>query len=232
MKTFQVTIALILLGLSSTQAAVLFTDDFTIPGDLQGVNWEGYYSSSGTDFSSQTGVIYNGTGEPSGGTGYVYLASPIGLDSNLIYTTQASVSSIDIANITSVDFYTRNTAGGGDWHVAVKVSGQWYQSVASYTSGTWTAQSHAFSTTNTDWYQVAFTAGSNLDITGTTNPLSSLSGNLEAFGFINTTGTATARIDAITINGTAVPEPSTWAMLILGVVALSSVTLIRHKTLA
>ncbi|MCU0792534.1 MAG: PEP-CTERM sorting domain-containing protein [Opitutaceae bacterium] len=149
-----------------------------------------------------------------GGAGGIFLAY-----------TEEHVVNRSAFNITSVSWEQRND--GPALGVAVRIGGAWYASSTVPGGGGGTAWSTAsLDFANTTWSALNFAATSQLSV-GATTTLPS--GNIDAFGLYapEARGTTAARIDAFTIQATAVPEPASFAAL-AGMACLGAAALRRR----
>jgi hypothetical protein len=128
--------------------------------------------------------------------------------------------------------------GSGALRIAVQVGGQWYATSSTYstpgqtvaqfaslTSTTAVNQSFLFSGLASNWNTIDFTAGSALALGGLAS--SDLSGEITGIGlFTNSVSTAN-NIRVANLQVTAVPEPSTVALV--GTALMGSLMLMRRR---
>lgn len=163
-------------------------------------------------------------------------------NSILTYTTEYTVNQ-SLWNVGSISFYSGNTSnafpnGMPAWRIAIQMDGNWYASsqllvqtvnVAAAANFPTTAQQLVFNwtTTASAWDSLSFVPGSTLALGGVIG--SDLPADpITAFGLysdasVNTNGVggiATRRWDSYEIDGTAVPEPSSVMLALVGFGAL------------
>jgi len=160
----------------------------------------------------------------------------------LVYTTEYTVDT-SIFSISTISFYSGNTSntfpnGMPGWRIAVQIGGAWYASdqlliqtsiVANAAGFNTSGQKLVFNWTTAAgaWDALTFVPGVTLAL-GPNTGLALPGGNLDAFGLysdpaINTNGVggiATRRWDTYEINASAIPEPSSVALVLIGAVTL------------
>jgi len=142
----------------------------------------------------------------------------------MLYTTQFSLNPADYAGLT-FSWNQGNASTNIAYRVAIQIGGSWYASSQSFANTTAVgsvanfatqseAKSFAFSNLAASWLALDFTLGSELEL-GSALSSNLPTGNITGFGiYMASSSGATARMDTFTI--TAVPEPTTSAMLLLG----------------
>ncbi len=192
--------------------------------------WKNFVGDSARDYSdfqsASNGGTWNSTGVGAGT--YIFEGNSYTGKVNMLYANNLPTggSVIDVGDVSKIDFHSKGDATAGGFYLTLEVDGSWYRSVTNYSNiDSWTLRTHTFSTDASDWYVLDFTPGGttdlgggdyggSLDFSGTTNPVSSLSGDLNHIGFAIQTAPADAnqRFDEISIS--VIPEPSA-LMLIL-----------------
>jgi len=164
----------------------------------------------------------------------------------LVYTTEYTVDT-SIFSISTISFYSGNTSntfpnGMPAWRIAVQIGGAWYASDQLLIQTNIVGNAAAFNTSGQQlifnwttaagaWRSLDFTAGTSLVLSNSALGSDLPGGNLDAFGLysdpaVNTNGvggTATRRWDTYEINASAIPEPSSVALVFMGVFALLGV---------
>ncbi|MDF3129600.1 PEP-CTERM sorting domain-containing protein [Kiritimatiellaeota bacterium B1221] len=223
---------IILLTASLTQADQIFFETWLVKdGTVAENGWEAYSTSSASDVSNTNAnsndiSIWSGNGGDALGS-YLFTGNNINQTDTFILTNKADPLAINVADITDISYSDRFDSGSDSgWIVALEVDNQWYRSVTDggHTNTSFGDEPFVFSTAAANWYSFDFTAGSTLDISGTTNPVSDLSGTVTGIGFLlaaQTNSADTARIDTISIS--YVPEPSTLTLLALAALSIIGV---------
>jgi hypothetical protein len=259
---------LALLGLlaSTAQATLIYSENFTNAHvtPLNSYGWGVHVESTAKTNAGATPVsgwtmIAGGTG---GGVSDIanINAGPnmIGADArtslkNAIGSTAPAISwtseyTVDTSanSINSISFLLGNSATSVTTRVAVRIGGNWYASVPTFTnatSGVYESKTLTWSTAASSWRSLTNDGDMTIDgssvattIAGTALSLGATlganlpSGNITGFGlfFDGIVNNATARYDLYQIDATAIPEPSTYAALV-GMVVLGSALIRRNR---
>jgi PEP-CTERM motif len=171
--------------------------------------------------------------------GFAFASGQLAVSNNiLVYTSQYTVDP-SVWNVGSISFYSGNTSntfpnGMPGYRIAVQIDGNWYASSQLLVQNNNIANAAAFATSGQQlvfnwttaasaWLSLSFTPGTTLALGG---PVGSNipSDPITAFGLysdpaVNTNGvggTATRRWDSYEIDGTAVPEPSSVMLVLIG----------------
>ena len=175
--------------------------------------------------------------------GFPFSSGFLSVSNNILtYTTEYTVDQ-SLWNVGSISFYSGNTSnafpnGMPGYRIAVQIDGNWYASATNLVQNNNTANAAAFNTsgqqlifnwtpTASAWLSLSFTPGATLVLGGPVGsdlPVDPIT----AFGLysepaINTNGVggiATRRWDTYEIDGTAIPEPSSVALVFIGLGAL------------
>lgn len=218
------------------------TFPFTWSGTPSGQGWQ-EYSGSTAALNASGPDIFNGTGAPATPSGTLPVnantagwsqTSPdlgffrgfnLGGVQALIRTSEYSftLGGSGFA-LNSLSFVSAN-ANSLATRFALQVDSQWYVSDATFTPPLEALSSNFGNTAQTFtlavngstlWRTLSFTAGSVLGTPGGSTTTLPTSGTVNSFGFYINAATGTYRYDSYTIHATAVPEPGTLAMLVLG----------------
>lgn len=262
MKTLFVATALLAISLATSQASSILIDDFSIPPYSDGDQLTGSFSvdTNKVDLgwydsgASQQEIIDQG-----GGDGYLQTARNYSTNTSYGISSWHSIGSLGLS--TGVEYkiefdYTYDRVGSKSYDPAtikyaiVENYGS-YDQLKTLDQSAVTLNSGGSNSTillnygaqagdtislsdQTGW--TTYTGTSSFTLSGSaTNIGIILQGT--GFGVGNSAWPGSGDytyfgLDNVKIVTAAVPEPSSWAMLILGAVALSSVTLIRRKALA
>lgn len=231
-------------GAQTTQYTQLFTN--INPAGNQSastVNWNFYIGATATDYSSgnvnvggDIGGISLGGSNPSSDPAGVLFAS------NQNTANQIFAATTTFSTAFNADTFTwreGNASTTASVRLMIQQGGNWYASDAAfanttaYTGGTFssagltadTGKTFVFSTAASSWHLVTLTPGATLSIGASTLGADLVSSTITGVGFYmqSTTQAANIRIDSLNITGTAIPEPSAYAvvagMSVLGLVA-------------
>jgi len=153
----------------------------------------------------------------------------------IVYTTQFSINQT-IYNIGSISFYSGNTSnafpnGMPGYRIAIQMDGNWYASDQLLVQNNNVLNAGAFAASGQQlvlnwagsiWDSLTFVPGTSLVLGGAVGTLPS--DPVTAFGLysdpaVNTNGVGgiqTRRWDSFEIDGTAIPEPSSVALVVMG----------------
>ncbi len=185
--------------------------------------------SNGGPGAPDTGLANVNTGhtETSQAYGFVFLNLSAGGTGYTRALLDVTGQSLAIANYSALTFswYAANNSATDAQRVAIQVGGIWYVSASTFTTPASTTgitsptlESLTFNAAATNWNVLNFTAGTTLSMGSTAG--SALSGTITGFGVYIDGGTDRNRIDAFTVTGTAVPEPGTVALALMGLALL------------
>jgi hypothetical protein len=170
--------------------------------------------------------------------GFAFASGFMAVSNNILtYTTEYAVNP-GVWNVGSISFYSGNTSnsfpnGMPGFRIAVQIDGNWYASSQLLVQNNNIANAAAFAssgqklvfnwtTTASAWDSLTFVPGSTLALGGVIG--SDLPADpITAFGLYSDPsvnngvgGVATRRWDSYEIDGTAVPEPSSVALVLVG----------------
>lgn len=176
--------------------------------------------------------------------GFAFASGFMAVSNNILtYTTEYAVDQ-SVWNVGSISFYSGNTTnnfpnGMPGFRIAIQMDGNWYASsqlltqtnnIAAAANFNTSGQQLIFNwtTTASAWRSLSFTPGSTLSLSGSTLGSDLPADPITAFGLysdpaVNTNGVggiATRRWDTYEIDGTAIPEPSSVALVFIGLGAL------------
>jgi hypothetical protein len=204
-------------------------------------SWNAYE----TTVSSATtrGVVSNGAGASTtldnAGTGF----SSLSLTNGFVYTETINIPYLVVTTALTLNqsqysgitftWDAKNNNAASTQRIAVQIGGNWYVSAQTFSTSTntWTAQSFSFTNTSTAWIDLTAQISSNKlpDSVAATSLTSALpTGNITSFGLYLGKFNDTQRIDTFAITATAIPEPSTFAIL-SGVTALGLAGMTRRR---
>jgi hypothetical protein len=177
--------------------------------------------------------------------GFAFASGQLAVSNNFLnYTSQFPIDQT-LYNIGSISFYSGNTSnsfpnGMPGYRIAIQMDGNWYASSQLLVQNNNIANAAAFATSGQQlifnwtlaagaWDSLTFVPGTSLVLGGPTGALPS--DPVTAYGLysdpaVNTNGAlgvATRRWDSYEIDGTVIPEPSSLALVFLGLGALWSV---------
>jgi hypothetical protein len=201
------------------------------------------YNNFGVSDSFGTPVtltnVNTGSQAASTTNGFAFSSGFLSVSNTILFETSQYTVNQSVWNIGSISFYSGNTSntfpnGMPGWRIAIQMDGNWYASSQVLVQNNNIASAAAF---NTSGQQLVFnwtTAASAWDslnfVPGTSLVLGSTLGSnlpadpITAFGLysdpaVNTNGiggVATRRFDTYEIDGTVIPEPSTVALVFVG----------------
>jgi len=177
-------------------------------------------------------------------SGLVFVSGGSGLPglSNFIAYTSAFTVDTSLYNVQNISFYAGSTAGTGGvipgFRIAVQIDGNWYASTQVLANSISVGSAGAFrnapgsggaqqvtfnwTTAASAWDSLTFVSSNSLALGSTLG--SPLPGdNITAFGLysdVNVAGAPIRRFDSYEIDAIAVPEPSSVALVFLGLVGL------------
>jgi hypothetical protein len=210
------------------------TDDgVLVPFNNFGVGSSVGRPSGGTTTNVNAGASVGNT------NGFPFASGFMAVSNNILtYTTEYTVNQ-SLWNVGSISFYSGNTSnafpnGMPGYRIAVQIDGNWYASSQLLTQTNNIANAAAFATsgqqlifnwtpTASAWLSLSFTPGTTLALGGVIG--SDLPADpITAFGLysdpaVNTNGVggiATRRWDTYEIDATAIPEPSSLALALIG----------------
>ena len=205
-------------GATATDSGTVSTSNFGLssavgsPTSLDNIN------AGGSATSTSTGFLYTSGGTWATANWIAYQSS---------YTVDTTANSIN-----DISIYCGSAVNGATipgFRIAVQIGGSWYASTAVLANTTSVssagnfaagAQKETFTWTTaaSAWDNLTFVPGTSLAL-GSTLSSSLPSGNITAFGLYSDaiTGGSTRRVDTPQIDATAVPEPSSVALVLSGV---------------
>jgi hypothetical protein len=228
---------------NAAHAAVLYSETFTAASNQTltawGGGWSGYAGSSATDVTSVAAGSVDSVSV--GFLNTTPTTSWLSVNNNAaaVSRTFAAIttfSSINVANGSTITWNMGNANVNNTVRLLVQVGGSWYASSSTFTTnpgiatattfasellaGTAPLETLVFNTSASNWLSFTLTSGSSMVLGGAA--AADLSSNaITGIGFYVVSAAAkgqVTRIDNLMI--TAVPEPSTSAMLLLGLVAM------------
>lgn len=204
---------------------VVYTENFDVSNSSAApIGNYGYnlnYGSTATVFNNTSNVGYSsaaGIGGDGTTKGYfsASASSAPGLGTNfLLSTNTGSFGTID--TLSNVTFQLYDTSHTENIQFALEIGSNWYVSTTLFNNTAWTAP-ETVTTTATTWDSLSFTSGSTL-VLGSLTTLPT-TGTITGIGFYDADETNAIRIDTISVNVNAVPEPSTWMMVVAGLFGL------------
>ncbi|MGD0651246.1 MAG: PEP-CTERM sorting domain-containing protein [Verrucomicrobiia bacterium] len=197
----------------------------------------------GNSLGIPTNLTNVNAGASSQTNGFPFASGFMAVSNNLLtYTTEYTVDP-SVWNVGSISFYSGNTSnlfpnGMPGFRIAVQIDGNWYASSQLLVQNNNIANAAAFNTSGqklifnwttaaSAWDSLSFTPGTTLALGGALG--SDLPADpITAFGLysdpaVNTNGilgVATRRWDTYEIDGTVIPEPSSVALVFIGLGAL------------
>lgn len=238
-------LCILAFAISSQAQITLYDNPFVVPGGT-GSNANLALSSTVPDwyvFTGSTGELHMGAGRvfitdrpfkdaPANTYGFVVFDGAGG-SPKFLWTTGQSISSTT-PNLTFSWLQGNGGDGSSPVRLAIEMEGQWYASstafttpgqtlanFASLTSTTAVEQSLVFSETASNWHLIDFVAGTSMALGATASH--DLSGTITGFGFFTEAVSTTNNIRIADFNVTAVPEPSTYALGVIGLAVLALV---------
>ena len=170
-------------------------------------------------------------------SGLVFVSGAAPSATNFIVYTSAFTVNTALYNVQDISFYSGNAAGAAPYQIAVQIDGSWYASTQLLSNnspvsaagnfrnppggGTGGGQQVTFNwtTAGSAWDFLTFISSNSLALGSSLSSVSSnLPGdNITAFGvYSGGNGGATRRFDSYEIDATAVPEPSSVALVFVG----------------
>jgi len=172
--------------------------------------------------------------------GFCFSSGFLSVSNNFIVETSQFPINQTIYNIGSISFYSGNTSnafpnGMPAWRIAIQMDGNWYasdqllvQTVQVSNAGSFATGGQKLSLTwaGSVWDSLTFVPGTSLVLGSAVGTLPA--DPVTAFGLysdpaVNTNGVggvATRRWDSFEIDGTVIPEPSSVALVVMGLGAL------------
>ena len=238
-------ISLMILSAASLNATVIYTENFdNSTSENQSssfIGWEAYTGTSATDISANAPNsgnrmgLSNLSGNPSSSDGYFFAANSGSGTQDQIW---AGINTgLSLSNVSEISWRMGNSTTVASVKLLVEVGGQWYASATSFSnSNTYNASSFSsgadtpdivknltFSTDAADWLELNLDPGNSLNIAS--SPISDLpTSTVTGIGFFVDSGNTftTVRLDSLEISAATIPEPSSFAlMLILGATSLA-----------
>ena len=166
---------------------------------------------------------------PDGSGGYLYFQAKnaqVADDTELITYVEETLDR-SLYTIDSFAWQMRNDKAETLARAVVCIDDNWYASDATFSqSGSWAEQELAFSTDASAWRGLTFDMAGGPDsdiVVGDVLAAALPDGDITQFGvYLNNNGgdLLVARVDDFTVEATAVPEPATWLLLMVGLAGL------------